>query len=212
MINVACRECAWRSSGLRRFLLILIIKMTVTNGRNRAIRAGCEVVLISFATLSFAFSPAVAEEKTDEQPVYKYTGNLFSLKFHRPSCKFARVMWREHVVRFQYRKQAVDAGQKPCRYCLPPDWKSVDAKIVSPQGPDGVTIKSLEAGGLRALPGSNPAPETSLRTSVEQSSADTTKEGTDSEEQSRIPVAPESFGLKTSNSDSDQPRAKSSEK
>ncbi|MDZ4832217.1 MAG: hypothetical protein SGJ27_00295 [Candidatus Melainabacteria bacterium] len=69
-------------------------------------------------------------QESNEQPIYKYVGNLFSLKFHRPSCKFARVMWRQHVIRFQYRKQAIDAGQKPCRYCLPPNWKSVEAKIL----------------------------------------------------------------------------------
>lgn len=70
------------------------------------------------------------QQESNEQPIYKYVGNLFSLKFHRPSCKFARVMWRQHVIRFQYRKQAIDAGQKPCRYCLPPNWKSVEAKIL----------------------------------------------------------------------------------
>ncbi len=78
-------------------------------------------------------------ENAVEQPIYKYTGNSFSQKFHRPSCKFARAMWRGHVVRFQYRKQAIDAGQKPCRYCLPPDWKTVGAKIM---GKGGVPIEN----------------------------------------------------------------------
>lgn len=39
-------------------------------------------------------------------------------------------MWRGNIVRFQHRFQAVNAGQKPCRYCLPRDWKSVGASIL----------------------------------------------------------------------------------
>ncbi len=185
--------------------------MTFTNRRNRAKRAGCEVALTFLAAVGFVLSPAMAEDKTDEQPVYKYTGNLFSLKFHRPSCKFARAMWREHVIRFQYRKQAVDAGQKPCRYCLPPDWKSVDSKIVSPQSVDSATSQGLEAGAMLALPGSSPQPAGADST-LEHASSDATKERANSGQQLRIPVDPESFSLKTTNSDSDQPTTKSSEK
>lgn len=185
--------------------------MIFTNRRNRAKRAGCAVALTFFAAAGSVLLPAMADDKADEQPVYKYTGNLFSLKFHRPSCKFARAMWREHVIRFQYRKQAVDAGQKPCRYCLPPDWKSVDSKIVSPHSADNATSPGLKAGAMLALPGPNPPPASS-DSSLEDTTSDTTPNRANSGEQLRIPVDPESFGLKTTNSDSDQPTAKSPEK
>lgn len=85
------------------------------------------------------------QEQTPEserpKPIYKYIGNSFSFKFHRPSCPFAKAMWRGHVLRFQYRKQAIDAGQKPCRYCLPPYWKSVGAKILKqePESKQGLS-------------------------------------------------------------------------
>ncbi len=81
------------------------------------------------------------------KPIYKYVGNSFSFKFHRPSCPFAKAMWRGHVVKFQYRKQAIDAGQKPCRYCLPPYWKSVGAKILktSPESQKGLsTVENVQ--------------------------------------------------------------------
>jgi hypothetical protein len=35
------------------------------------------------------------------------------------------------VVVFEYRKAAIDAGHQPCKYCLPPWWLKVEAKILS---------------------------------------------------------------------------------
>lgn len=90
---------------------------------------------------------ALPAQIDDHKPVYKYVGNSFSFKFHRPSCPFARAMWRGHVVKFQYRKQAIDAGQKPCRYCLPPYWKSVGAKILraTPESQEGLsTVENVQ--------------------------------------------------------------------
>jgi hypothetical protein len=96
-----------------------------------------------------SFKTGELEEQTAQldQPVYKYVGNLFSLKFHRPSCPFARAMWRGNIIRFQYRKQAIEAGQKPCRYCLPPNWKSVGASILktSPSVTTGLSTVENEA-------------------------------------------------------------------
>jgi len=62
----------------------------------------------------------------------KYWGNSFSLKFHRPSCPFAKAMSAHHVMFFNFRKQAIDSGQVPCRYCLPPNWTTVRATILDP--------------------------------------------------------------------------------
>ncbi|MBI2811535.1 MAG: hypothetical protein HYX67_12020 [Candidatus Melainabacteria bacterium] len=62
----------------------------------------------------------------------KYWGNSFSLKFHRPSCPFAKAMSAHHVMFFNFRRQAVDSGQVPCRYCLPPNWTTVRASIWHP--------------------------------------------------------------------------------
>lgn len=60
----------------------------------------------------------------------KYWGNSYSNKFHRPSCVFAKAMNARHVVFFHFRREAVAAGQVPCRYCLPPIVKRVQCKIL----------------------------------------------------------------------------------
>lgn len=62
----------------------------------------------------------------------KYWGNSFSLKFHRPSCPFAKAMSAHHVMFFNFRRQAIDSGQVPCRYCLPPNWTTVRASLWHP--------------------------------------------------------------------------------
>lgn len=63
---------------------------------------------------------------------YKYVGNNFSAKFHRPSCPFAKAMNGHNAVLFHFRKEAIAAGHHPCRYCLPPVWKSVRCAIIHP--------------------------------------------------------------------------------
>ena len=71
------------------------------------------------------------ERPRPEYPI-KYWGNSFSLKFHRPSCPFAKAMSAHHVMFFNFRRQAVEAGQVPCRYCLPPNWTTVRAALWHP--------------------------------------------------------------------------------
>lgn len=68
--------------------------------------------------------------RSNDRP-QKYVGNSYSLKFHKPSCPFARVMRKSRRVAFPYRKTAIDAGQRPCKYCLPPWWLKVEAKILN---------------------------------------------------------------------------------
>jgi hypothetical protein len=77
-------------------------------------------------------SSQVGSESPSIEPPIKYWGNSFSLKFHRPSCPFAKAMSAHHVIFFNFRKQAVDAGQAPCRYCLPPNWNTVKAVLLKP--------------------------------------------------------------------------------
>ncbi len=112
------------------------------------------MLFIAIIILLFLFSaqpaPAVSEEqpgapfgqsdqtagnsRSESDPYadlpYKYVGNSFSHKFHRPSCPFARAMSPAHLCLFHFRKQAVEAAYLPCRYCLPPDWKTVGAVIL----------------------------------------------------------------------------------
>lgn len=66
----------------------------------------------------------------DCQITYKYFGDSFSSKFHRPSCVFAAAISPRHLVLFQFRRQAIAAHYQPCRYCLPPVWLSVHAVIL----------------------------------------------------------------------------------
>lgn len=77
-----------------------------------------------------SFGDSFNQEDEFNQLPYKYIGNSFSGKFHRPSCKFAKVMSVKHVCLFHFRRQAIDDGQIPCRYCLPPTWKTVKARLL----------------------------------------------------------------------------------
>jgi Metal binding domain of Ada len=70
---------------------------------------------------------------SDSPPPFKYVGNTFSSKFHRPSCPFAKCMSSYHLVFFEHRHDATDRGFTPCKYCLPPDWKTVHAVILPAQ-------------------------------------------------------------------------------
>ena len=72
-------------------------------------------------------------QSTELNLPYKYVGNNFSGKFHRPSCPFAKAMSTWHAELFHFRRQAVEAGQKPCRYCLPKEWTEVRAAILPQQ-------------------------------------------------------------------------------
>ncbi|HEY9787609.1 MAG TPA: hypothetical protein V6D17_19635 [Candidatus Obscuribacterales bacterium] len=81
----------------------------------------------------FGRHPIATAKKVETLPLpYKYVGNVESLKFHRPSCPFARCMSVRRMILFHFRKEAIAQEQKPCRYCLPPDWKSVSAVILGP--------------------------------------------------------------------------------
>lgn len=75
---------------------------------------------------------------------FKYHGNSFSLKFHKPSCPFAKAMNPNHLRIFPFRFQAIEAGLVPCRYCLPPFTKSVKAIIINHEK----TTKELDQGSL----------------------------------------------------------------
>lgn len=76
---------------------------------------------------------AKSVEPADELTPYKYVGNNFSLKFHKPSCPFAKAMWTGHTELFHFRKDAIAAKYAPCRYCLPPTWTNVNATILAPK-------------------------------------------------------------------------------
>lgn len=68
--------------------------------------------------------------ETEALTPYKYIGNNFSMKFHKPACPFAKAMWSGHTELFHFRKDAIAAKYAPCRYCLPPQWTSVSATIL----------------------------------------------------------------------------------
>jgi hypothetical protein len=79
-----------------------------------------------------------SENKTVEQSdlhelPYKYFGNSYSQKFHRPSCPYGRVISTAHLMPFHFRREAVAAGFAPCHYCLPQEWGSVRCFILPPQ-------------------------------------------------------------------------------
>jgi hypothetical protein len=73
--------------------------------------------------------PSRAEPTLAALP-FKYVGNKFSSKFHRPSCPFAKCISHCHLVYFARRYNATDAGYAPCQYCLPRDWKTVHLVVL----------------------------------------------------------------------------------
>ena len=82
---------------------------------------------------SSAGQPSLSASSGANLPV-KYIGNRESLKFHRPSCPYARIMAHSKRVQFFFRSQAVACGHIPCRYCLPPVWKVVRGRLLLPAG------------------------------------------------------------------------------
>ena len=70
--------------------------------------------------------------KNDEPTTWNYIGNIESMKFHRESCEFARIMAASRRVGFQFRQQAIDAGMKPCNWCQPQWWTRVEGRIIYP--------------------------------------------------------------------------------
>jgi methylphosphotriester-DNA--protein-cysteine methyltransferase len=88
-------------------------------------------------------SDELKQNNEDALP-YKYYANNASMIFHRPSCPFGKAISISHLELFHFRKEAIDSGYKPCRYCLPPTWTSVQAKILSTTCPS-VTAKATTA-------------------------------------------------------------------
>lgn len=100
------------------------------------------------------FTPPKIIEGLVEQPLdqtestliktryYKYIGNGSSGKFHRPSCPFAKVMGRSRRIFFRFRRDAIESTFVPCRYCLPPSWRSVSCKLLKPVGQKDTADKS----------------------------------------------------------------------
>jgi methylphosphotriester-DNA--protein-cysteine methyltransferase len=64
---------------------------------------------------------------------FKYVGNSFSCIFHRPSCPFGQCISEHHLRFFARRFNAIDAGYRPCEYCLPKTWTAVHAVLIGQQ-------------------------------------------------------------------------------
>lgn len=49
----------------------------------------------------------------------QYWGSINSDKFHYPSCHWAKKIYKENLIVFKSRKEALDAGYIPCKVCKP---------------------------------------------------------------------------------------------
>ncbi len=85
------------------------------------------MVVLAFAAVA---SAAAAETLLEPLPV-KYVGNSYSLKFHRPSCPFAQVMYRRRRLDFRFRHEAIERGFSPCCWCLPKRWKHLEGRLLT---------------------------------------------------------------------------------
>lgn len=73
-----------------------------------------------------------------------YVGNSSSMKFHQRNCEFARVMAASRQVPFQNRQQAIEAGMKPCNWCMPTWWTQVQGRLILPIDQAGKFYQSSE--------------------------------------------------------------------
>lgn len=89
---------------------------------------------------------ALAPDAIDKSDLpYKYWGNSFSGKFHRPSCPFGKAMNTSHLELYHFRCEAVASGKTPCRYCLPPTWRSVSCVLLKPKSNSAVNMADHKA-------------------------------------------------------------------
>jgi len=66
------------------------------------------------------FTMTRAEPKTEEvKAIVKYIGNSDSLKFHYPSCEWAKKISSGNLVEFENRTEAINKGYDPCKVCKP---------------------------------------------------------------------------------------------
>lgn len=88
----------------------------------------------SIASAYFCFCPAKAASETDLQDEegrkIRYIGNRQTYKLHRLTCPYRLVMRAELEKKFVCRAAAIQESFIPCRYCLPPVWKSVRGRVM----------------------------------------------------------------------------------
>jgi hypothetical protein len=93
---------------------------------------------------------AVPSQSSDEEKSAggaeqcQFWGNSYSLKFHLKTCPFALAMNPRHVQFLKNAKEALELGEKPCRYCLPPYTLEVSCKILDRPVNDTQSDKSAE--------------------------------------------------------------------
>lgn len=73
-------------------------------------------------------SPNAGQKR--DQPVYKYQANILTRKFHCPNCPYAMIMGSDKKVYIEHRYEALAQGFKPCRFCLPPVWRTVRGRLL----------------------------------------------------------------------------------
>lgn len=88
------------------------------------------VGLVLATVASAAAAETLAGSLPEPLPV-KYVGNTDSLKFHRPSCPFAQVMYRRRRLDFHFRHEAIERGFSPCCWCLPKRWKHLEGRLLT---------------------------------------------------------------------------------
>ena len=103
------------------------------------------MILIWFDSYQTVFAQVDSQKVLEEQLPYKYYGNNFSHKFHRPSCPFGSCISHRHLVLFHFRKEAIAANFTPCCYCLPPFWLTVHSVILPKQDKNvQITIDNIK--------------------------------------------------------------------
>lgn len=92
-----------------------------------------EIPASSESSASSAVSGSSSSSTAAGAVPFKYVGNSFSCIFHRPSCPFGQCISAHHLRFFARRFNAIDAGYRPCGYCLPKTWTTVHAVLLGKQ-------------------------------------------------------------------------------
>ena len=78
-----------------------------------------KVVSMTVATTAAAVPAVVTEKQPDSQDKTAFIASKNSKIFHRPTCRFARVISQKNVIKFETREQALQSGRRPGKTCTP---------------------------------------------------------------------------------------------
>jgi len=95
-----------------------LARRSVSEGQAR-IGAGHEELAGNDGSISLARPGADEGINTDVASEAFYVASKNSKVFHRPGCRYAKIVSGENLVRFDSKAEALQTGRRPCKTCNP---------------------------------------------------------------------------------------------